>query len=33
MRTENNWLVPGGIAVALATAVPAMTPTATRRPG
>jgi hypothetical protein len=25
MRTQHNWLVAGGLALALATAVPAMT--------
>jgi hypothetical protein len=39
MRTQHNWLADGGVALALATAVPAMTmapagrllPAATRR--
>jgi hypothetical protein len=41
MRTQHNWLLAGGVALALAAAVPAMTvapagrllPTATRRSG
>ena len=41
MRTQHNWLVAGGLALALATAVPAMTmtpagpllPAVTRRSG
>jgi hypothetical protein len=39
MRTEHNWLVAGGLALALATTVPTMAPSgrllpaATRRPG